>query len=348
MWPIQWRVFFFLHLFLFIPLIVKWRECMWVWVFSQRGTHHLKAIFPALSLLPGFKLWALLFWELQANCSTSQLFSFFSFLSSAGPRNETQTTASCSKMCNFICRKWKQIHSPNKNQMLIKKPDIVHFCTTRFQRWKKMEHNWRVNKSFNSQDKTQWKHHFVFKSRSGTVFLESQQCFGVRALQSWFVCCAWLTSRHAECLTGLGNVTAWNTWSFLAVNEHEGEYDVECGGSGVSVRRPKALQQFRRGEGEIDELLLVDGRDQRFVDWREGGLFLSEVRVKVVHVFRRFLGTTDRRKKGSEWATWGCVLGTGLFKSQHKMVLLRDFIITYWHLLTYNPGLERRFQFSKI
>lgn len=86
----------------------------------------------------------------------------------------------------------------------------------------------------------------------------------------------------------------------MAVNEHEGEYEVECGGSGVSVRRPKALQQFRRGEGEIDELLLVDGRDQRFVDWREGGLFLSEVRVKVVDIFCRFLDTTDRRKEGSE------------------------------------------------
>lgn len=76
------------------------------------------------------------------------------------------------------------------------------------------------------------------------------------------------------------------------------EYDVECGGSAASVRRPKALQQFRRGEGETDELLLVDGGDQRFVDWREGGLFLGEIRVKVVDVFRRFLGTTDRQEEG--------------------------------------------------
>lgn len=69
---------------------------------------------------------------------------------------------------------------------------------------------------------------------------------------------------------------------------------------GVSMRSPKALQQFRRGEGEIEELLLVDGREEGLVDRREGGLFLSEVRVKVVDVFRRFLSTTDRRREGSE------------------------------------------------
>lgn len=75
------------------------------------------------------------------------------------------------------------------------------------------------------------------------------------------------------------------------------------------MRGAKALQQFRRGEGEVEEFLLVDGWEERLVDRREGGLFLSEVRVKVVDVFRRFLSTTNRRKEGSEWATCGGILG---------------------------------------
>lgn len=69
---------------------------------------------------------------------------------------------------------------------------------------------------------------------------------------------------------------------------------------GPSLRSPEALQQFGRGEGEIEELLLVDGREERLVDGREGGLFLGEVRVKVVHVFRCFLSTTGRKREGSE------------------------------------------------
>lgn len=64
------------------------------------------------------------------------------------------------------------------------------------------------------------------------------------------------------------------------------------------MRGPKALQQFRRGEGEVEELLLVDGREEGLVDRCEGGLFLSEVRVKVVDVFRRFLSATDGRREG--------------------------------------------------
>lgn len=52
-----------------------------------------------------------------------------------------------------------------------------------------------------------------------------------------------------------------------------------------SMRRPLALLQFRGGEGEVTKLLLVDGRDQRVIIGREGGLFLSKIWVKVVDVF---------------------------------------------------------------
>lgn len=56
-----------------------------------------------------------------------------------------------------------------------------------------------------------------------------------------------------------------------------------------SMRRPLALLQFRGGEGEVTKLLLVDGRDQRVINGREGGLFLSKIWVKVVDVFWCFL-----------------------------------------------------------
>lgn len=51
------------------------------------------------------------------------------------------------------------------------------------------------------------------------------------------------------------------------------------------MRRLLALLQFRRGEGEVTKLILVDGRDHRVIDGREGGLFLSKVWIKVVDVF---------------------------------------------------------------
>lgn len=54
------------------------------------------------------------------------------------------------------------------------------------------------------------------------------------------------------------------------------------------MRRLLALLQFRRGEGEVTKLLLIDGRDHRVIDGREGGLFLREIWVKVVDVFRCF------------------------------------------------------------
>lgn len=66
---------------------------------------------------------------------------------------------------------------------------------------------------------------------------------------------------------------------------------------GGSVKSPKALQQFRRGEGEIEELLLVDGGDEGLVDWREVGFFLSEIRVEVVDVLRRFLRGVGKKKE---------------------------------------------------
>lgn len=59
--------------------------------------------------------------------------------------------------------------------------------------------------------------------------------------------------------------------------------------TGGSKRRPSALQQFRRGVGEVTELFLVNGEDQRGVDGREGRLFLSKIGVKVVDVFWCFL-----------------------------------------------------------
>lgn len=37
------------------------------------------------------------------------------------------------------------------------------------------------------------------------------------------------------------------------------------------------------------KLLLVDGRDQRVINWREGGLFLSKIWVEVVDVLWCFL-----------------------------------------------------------
>lgn len=55
------------------------------------------------------------------------------------------------------------------------------------------------------------------------------------------------------------------------------------------MRKLLALLQFRRGEGEVTKLLLVDGRDHRVIDGREAGLFLREIWVKVVDVFRCFL-----------------------------------------------------------
>lgn len=66
------------------------------------------------------------------------------------------------------------------------------------------------------------------------------------------------------------------------------------------MRRPLALQQFRRGEGEVTKLFLVDGRDQRVFDGSEGGLFLSKIWVKVVDVLWCFLeGSNKEQIRGS-------------------------------------------------
>lgn len=55
------------------------------------------------------------------------------------------------------------------------------------------------------------------------------------------------------------------------------------------MRRLLALQEFRRGEGEVTKLLLVDGWDQWVVNGREVRLFLREIWVEVVDVLWRFL-----------------------------------------------------------
>lgn len=136
MWPIQWRVFFSTSVS-FYPFDCKMERVHVSVSFFQRGMHHLKLFFLLTHFFLGLNCEPCSSGNFRQTVPQANYFRFFSFLSSAGPQNETQTTASCSKMCNFICRKWKQIHSPNKNQMLIKKPDIVHFCTTRSQRWKK-------------------------------------------------------------------------------------------------------------------------------------------------------------------------------------------------------------------
>ena len=49
------------------------------------------------------------------------------------------------------------------------------------------------------------------------------------------------------------------------------------------------LQYFRGGEGEVMELVEVVGGDERVVNGGQRGLLLRKVRVKVVHIFRRFL-----------------------------------------------------------
>lgn len=54
-------------------------------------------------------------------------------------------------------------------------------------------------------------------------------------------------------------------------------------------RQSSALQQLRGREGEVPELVLVDRGDQRVLDGREGGLFLREIGVEVVHILRGFL-----------------------------------------------------------
>lgn len=118
-WPRQWRLSF-LQLFLFIPLIVKWtkRACECEILFLSREGYIILKLFLRLTHF-------FLDWDCELCCSgnfrqTVPQANYFPFLSNAVPQNQTQTTKSCSKICNFICRKWKQICWPNKNQMLIK------------------------------------------------------------------------------------------------------------------------------------------------------------------------------------------------------------------------------------
>lgn len=74
----------------------------------------------------------------------------------------------------------------------------------------------------------------------------------------------------------------------------DGRVDV-CSAARSCPRHVSESSQVRTGEGEVPELVLVDGGDQRFVDGRQRGLFLSEVWVKVVDVFRCFLQDTASR-----------------------------------------------------
>lgn len=100
--------------------------------------------------------------------------------------------------------------------------------------------------------------------------------------------------------------------------------------TGGSMRRLLALQQFRRSEGEVTKLLLVDGRDQRVIDGREGGLFLSKIRVEVVDVLWGFLEGNNE-----EWFISSNILA----KSTPANKVIH---------VTYDPGLERWLHFPTI
>ncbi len=83
--------------------------------------------------------------------------------------------------------------------------------------------------------------------------------------------------------------TACTAGNHLRQKPRHWEERDECRGTVGSMRWLLALQQFRRSEGEVTELILVDGRDHRVFDGREGGLFLSKIWVKVVDVLWCFL-----------------------------------------------------------
>ncbi|TNN84233.1 hypothetical protein EYF80_005560 [Liparis tanakae] len=53
--------------------------------------------------------------------------------------------------------------------------------------------------------------------------------------------------------------------------------------TGGSRRRPSALQQLRRGVGEVTKLLLVNGEDQRVVDGRSGSVRQIGIDSKNMH-----------------------------------------------------------------
>lgn len=97
------------------------------------------------------------------------------------------------------------------------------------------------------------------------------------------------------------------------------------------MRRLSALQQFRRGEGEVTKLLLVDGRDQWVINGREVRLLLCEIWVKVVDVLWRFLEGDNEE-----------LLSICIINSSHTIVPSMSCHVTY------NPRLERWLNFSTI
>lgn len=125
--------------------------------------------------------------------------------------------------------------------------------------------------------------------------LSSQECFGVHQIESWFTLNVRLAHFSAlRALMSLRNVTVTYCsyyWKMSLAKTTDAEKGKTSAGS---IKRLYAFQQFGRCEGEVTKLLLVDGRDQRVINWCEGGLFLSKIWVEVVDILCCFL---DRDNK---------------------------------------------------
>lgn len=53
------------------------------------------------------------------------------------------------------------------------------------------------------------------------------------------------------------------------------------------------FQEFRRGKGEVTELVLIDGWDDAVINGCKSRILLGEVWIKIIHIFCSFLGILD-------------------------------------------------------
>lgn len=102
------------------------------------------------------------------------------------------------------------------------------------------------------------------------------------------------------------------------------------------MRSLLALYQFRWSEGEVTKLLLVDGRDQRVVDGREGGLFLGKIWVKVVDILWSFLEGNNKEL----FISRNILVKSSQRQSWVSSLSFINTIMQSVKSFTYNPGLE--------
>lgn len=204
--------------------------------FSRVGSHRRENISSAHSVLPGFALAAQLFWESLAETVLEQKMKHKPW--PYAPKSAFSFEATGSKLIQS--KIYNQIKTHQHVKYTVSTQTLAWMCPNRavtkchFKRWS----------------------HATFSGITGVLKSSS----GAAPVFGWL-----LGTLHphvsGECDSIIRTLT-------LGTVRQSHRHWKECRMTRGFMRRILALLQFRRGEGEVTKLLLVDGRDHRVIDGR--------------------------------------------------------------------------------